>query len=473
LYTNPFLLLRKPFYNILLGDSSTTENEIQEDLPESSTQEKKENLHLNGNKQGILWLISMFTTANINIFMQFYSAFAYLYGVSKAALGFLTSIRNLIGGLFQGAIGRLSDKIGRKNILFIGFVISFLIPIPLIFYREQWFLIVTSVIQALSVSIILPSWNAVLGDVTQPSFRATFIGRITSVARIFSVTLTLGLAGIFAIIENKYNNVLTIFDRVFYIGSNTQFGIVWIMASFNALLCIVFIFFMKETHVVSEEKRKDIPKMWVSLKDKSFRKFLIVNSVYGITMSIIWPINPIVLADENLLNLGESFSKLGVLTSAFAVFIGLTTIIGGRICDKIGRKPTIIISIVILILFPVSMIPAVATNRWALLIISRMVGGVGTGLNFVAINAYTLDMAPRDLMGAYSGMREMFYGITTFIGSLISGFIIEALDVRFASWGYTNSIQAAIIAMCIGTTILRVMAATGYLFIDKVTVVSD
>ncbi|MBK5114520.1 MAG: MFS transporter [Candidatus Heimdallarchaeota archaeon] len=465
--------MRKPFYSILLGDSSTTENEIQEDLPESSTQEKKENLHLNGNKQGILWLISMFTTANINIFMQFYSAFAYLYGVSKVALGFLTSIRNLISGLFQGAIGRLSDKIGRKNILFIGFVISFLIPIPLIFYRAQWFLIVTSVIQALSVSIILPSWNAVLGDVTQPSSRATFIGRITSVARIFSVTLTLGLAGIFAIIENKYNNVLTIFDRVFYIGSNTQFGIVWIMASFNALLCIVFIFFMKETHVVSEEKRKDIPKMWVSLKDKSFRKFLIVNSVYGITMSIIWPINPIVLADENLLNLGESFSKLGVLTSAFAVFIGLTTIIGGRICDKIGRKPTIIISIVILILFPVSMIPAVATNRWALLIISRMVGGVGTGLNFVAINAYTLDMAPRDLMGAYSGMREMFYGITTFIGSLISGFIIEALDVRFASWGYTNSIQAAIIAMCIGTTILRLMAATGYLFIDKVTVASD
>ncbi|NHJ31479.1 MAG: MFS transporter, partial [Asgard group archaeon] len=148
-------------------------------------------------------------------------------------------------------------------------------------------------------------------------------------------------------------------------------------------------------------------------------------------------------------------------------------IIGGKICDKIGRKPSIIISIAILILFPVSMIPAVATNRWALLIISRMVGGVGTGLNLVAINAYTLDMAPGELMGAYSGMREMFYGITTFIGSLISGFIIEALDAKFTSLGYANSIQVAIIAMCIGTTILRVMAATGYLFIDKVKVATE
>lgn len=465
--------MSNPFNNTFFGDSQTTKEEKLEDIPETSSQEKKEKLHLNGNKRGILWLISMFATANISVFMQFYSAFAYIYGVSKAALGFLTSIRNLISGLFQGAFGRLSDKIGRKYILLFGFVISFLIPIPLIFYRAQWLLIVTSIIQALSVSIIIPSWNAVLGDVTQPSSRATFIGRITSVARLFSVVLTLGVAGVFAIIESKYNNYLTIFGKVYYIGSNTQFAIVWIIASFNALLCIILMFFLKETRVVSEEKRKEIPQMWVSLKDKSFRKFLIINSIYGITMSIIWPINPIILTDEKLLNLGDSFPKLAVLTSAFAVFIGLTTIIGGKISDRIGRKPSILISIAILIFFPVSMIPAVMTNNWTLLIISRLVGGVGTGLNLVAINAYTLDMAPDDLMGAYSGMREMFYGIATFIGSLASGFIIEGLDAKFTSLGYTNSIQAAIIAMCIGVTILRVFAATGYLFIDKVEVTND
>ncbi|NHK31769.1 MAG: MFS transporter [Asgard group archaeon] len=415
----------------------------------------------------------MFATANINIFMQFYSAFAYLYGVSKAALGFLTSIRNLISGLFQGSIGRLSDKIGRKNILLIGFIISFLIPLPLIFNRSQWLMILIAVIQALSVSIVIPTWNAVLGDVTKPSFRATFIGRITSIARLFSVSLTLALAAIFAIIENRYNNLLTIGGKIYYIGPNTQFNIVWIFAAFNALICIALLFFMKETHVVSLEKRNNIPKMWISLKDKSFRKFLIVNSIYGITMSIVWPINPIILADENLLNLGESFPKLAVLTSAFAVFIGLTTVIGGKISDKIGRKPSILISIAILVFFPVSMIPAVIANSWTLLILSRCVGGVGTGLNFVAINAYTLDMAPRELMGAYSGMREMFYGITTFIGSLISGFIIESLEIKFDSLGRANPIAAAIITMCIGATILRIIAATGYLFIDKVSTTKD
>ncbi|NHJ40099.1 MAG: MFS transporter [Asgard group archaeon] len=415
----------------------------------------------------------MFATATVNIFMQFYFAFAYLYGISKAALGFLTSIRNLLQGLFQGSIGRLSDKIGRKNILFFGFIISFLIPLPLLFNRSQWLMILIAVIQAFSVSIIIPTWNAVLGDVTRPSFRATFIGRITSVARLFSVSLTLALAGIFAFIENRYSNVITIGSKTFYIGPNTQFNIVWLFAAFNALLCIVFLIFMRETRFVAKEKRNEIPKMWVSLKDKSFKKFLLVNSVYGFTMAIIWPINPIILTDEKLLNLGENFPILAVLTSAFAVFIGLTTIIGGKISDKIGRKPSIIVSIAILILFPVSMIPAVVTNNWLWLVFSRFVGGVGTGLNFVAINAYTLDMAPRDLMGAYSGMREMFYGITTFIGSLISGFIIEGLEIKFTNLGKENPIQVAIITMCIGVTILRSIAATGYFFIDRVSTARD
>jgi MFS family permease len=440
-------------------------------MQETSTQKKDENnLHLNGNKKGILWGVSMFATTNINVFMQFFSPFAYLYGVSKAALGFLTSVRNLISGLFQGIIGRLSDKIGRKTILYIGFFISFIIPIPLLFNRSQWLMIIISIVQAFSVSVIIPSWNAVLGDVTEPRYRATFIGRITSVARLFSVALTLGLAGIFAIIEARYDNLITIGGRVFYIGPNTQFNIVWLFAAFNALLCIVFLVFMKETHIVPKEKRDTIPQMWISLKDRSFRKFLIINSIYGITMSVVWPINPIVVTDENLLNLGENFPILAVMTSTFAVFIGLTTIVGGKICDAIGRKRSIIISIAILVFFPVSMIPAVVTNNWPLLILSRFVGGVGTGLNLVAINAYTLDMAPPELMGAYSGMREMFYGITTFIGSLISGFIIEALESKFISLGRANPIAGAIITMCIGATILRIIAASGYLFIDKVPV---
>lgn len=362
------------------------------------------------------------------------------------------SVRNLLTGLFQGTIGRLSDRIGRKYILIAGFVVSILITIPLIFFENTILLIFVSIIQAFSVSIVLPTWNAVLGDVTEPRFRASFIGKITSIGRIISVAFTLLVAGFFFIATEVFEGI-KIGGYTYVIPWRVQYSVAFGISAFNSLLCIISLFFFKETRVVNSES-PEVPKMRIAFQDKNFVKFLIVNSVWGITMSLIWPINPIILIDILELN----FTKVAIMTSAFTVFTGLSQIIGGKISDKLGRKPLIIISILILVFFPVSMVPAIITNSWPLLIISRFVGGLGTGINLVAVNAYTLDVAPQDLMGGYSGLRETFYGIATFIGSFVSGFIIDALLVRY-------DIFVTALALSIGVTVLRAITSTGFFFI--------
>ncbi len=392
-----------------------------------------------------------------SLFSQFFSVYARKEGVAAKTLGFLTSITNLLTGLFQGTIGRLSDKLGRKSILIFGIILSIAIPIPLIFYHNTVLLIFVSLIQAFSVSVFIPTWNAVAGDVTKPSFRATFIGRIASIGRIVSVAITLSVAGIFALIETKFNNLIVIGSHTYTLTWEIQYGFSFAFSSFNALLCLISVLLLKETNVIIEKKNNNIPKMWVSLKDRTFVKFIIINSFFGITMSLIWPLNPIIMTDIMDLN----FSQVAVLTSSFTVFVGITTIFGGKICDVIGRKPLIIISTVILILFPVSIIPAIVTGQWLVLLLSRFVGGVGTGLSLVAMNAYTLDLAPNNFMGAYSGVREMFYGIATFIGSLSAGFIIDSL----INHNYPN--DTIVIALAIGVTILRLIAGSGFLFITE------
>ena len=366
------------------------------------------------------------------------------------------SIRNLLSGLFQGIAGRLSDIFGRKVVLLFGFILSLVIPIPLIFYHSVWFLIFVAVIQAFSVSVVIPSWNAVLGDVTEPSFRAAFIGRINSIGRIVSVAATLTIAGIFALIDTRYNNIITISGTAYEITWEFQYGFIFAFSAFNALLCIISLFFLKETHVVSDESKSTVPRLRVAFQDKDFVKFLIINSIFGITMSLIWPINPIILNDL----MGLDFAQVAVMTSSFAIFIAFTQIIAGKISDKMGRKPMIILSVFILVFFPISMVPAIITENWWVLLLSRFVGGVGTGINFVAINAYTLDLASKDTFGGYSGLRETFYGIATFIGSFAAGFIIDALEG-------TYGIKTTAISMSIGVTIVRIIAAIGFLFIAE------
>ncbi|MHA1739193.1 MAG: MFS transporter [Candidatus Heimdallarchaeota archaeon] len=410
---------------------------------------------------GVFWSISIFSSSAGNFIQQFFSAFARIVGVSATLLGFLMSIRNLLNGLFQGVIGRLSDRFGRKYILMFGFALGMLIPIPLIFWEATWLLIVVAVVQAFATSIFIPTWNAVLGDVTDKKSRAAFIGKITSIGRIVSVAVTLLVAGFFFLTTEIYDGISLGDGFIYVIPWRVQYSVAFGIAAFNSLLCIITLLFFKETRK-PVEKGTTIPKMRVALQDKNFRKFLLVNSIFGITMSLIWPLNPIIIVD--VLELTD-FASIAILTSAFTIFTGLSQIIGGKLSDKVGRKPLIIISTMILIFFPVSMIPAVITNNMWVLLLSRFVGGLGTGINMVAISAYSLDVAPPDLMGGYSGLRETFYGIATFIGSFAAGFIIDAMVPK---WGiFTTSI-----AMSIGVTVIRSFAAIGYFFMVDSTVKS-
>ncbi|MHA1245000.1 MAG: MFS transporter, partial [Candidatus Heimdallarchaeota archaeon] len=304
-------------------------------------------------------------------------------------------------------------------------------------------------------------WNAVLGDVTDKKSRAAFIGKITSIGRIVSVAVTLLVAGFFFLTTEIYDGISLGDGFIYVIPWRVQYSVAFGIAAFNSLLCIITLLFFKETRK-PVEKGTIIPKMRVALQDKNFRKFLLVNSIFGITMSLIWPLNPIIIVD--VLELTD-FASIAILTSAFTIFTGLSQIIGGKLSDKVGRKPLIIISTMILIFFPVSMIPAVITNNMWVLLLSRFVGGLGTGINMVAISAYSLDVAPPDLMGGYSGIRETFYGIATFIGSFAAGFIIDAMVPK---WGiFTTSI-----AMSIGVTVIRAFAAIGYFFMVDSTVKS-
>ena len=154
------------------------------------------------------------------------------------------------------------------------------------------------------------------------------------------------------------------------------------------------------------------------------------------------------------------FYQIAILSSVFILVMSLVQVISGKLGDKLGRKPLFVFGAFILVFYPVSMLPAIITGNWLWLLAANTWAGFGVGSFFVSLNALTLDLAPDSLMGAYSGIRELFFGVASFGGSLASGFIIDALNLSYGLY-YT------LFWMLIGISVLRFIASLGFLFVAE------
>ena len=427
---------------------------------QKETYEKETIDRLKGNKKGIFWLIAIFASANGNFFGNFFTAFANkVVEISQYAsqsgkiIGFITSIRNLLSSLFQGPIGYVSDRIGRKMVLIIGMIINFIIPIPLLFFESVPLLITVAIIQAIGVSVFIPAWNAVLGDVTEPENRATFIGKVSSVGGFIAMSFAILTAIIFYLADGPLKGKV-IFGWIVNIEWRVQYSISFGISAFSALLCFIVLLFYKETKLVGRTKK--LSEMIAALKEKKFLKFVIVYTIFGLAMSAVWPLNTIIQIEW----LDMDFFGIAIINMVFVVVMSIFQIIAGKLGDRLGRRPIIIIGSFILVLFPLLNLPSIFLGSWQWLILSHVMAGIGSGLFFVSINALTLDLAPEELMGSYVGSREMIFGIATFAGSLLAGFAIDLLKTNFG-------LEITSISLSIGFTIFRLITAIGFLFVAE------
>ncbi len=113
---------------------------------------------------------------------------------------------------------------------------------------------------------------------------------------------------------------------------------------------------------------------------------------------------------------------IGLVVAAFSFFQFLFNPVLGKISDRFGRRPVIIVSLCIT---GISYIIFSFANSFFLLLLSRMLAGLG-GSNIGVAQAYIADITPKDerskgmgLIGAAFGLGFVFGPI---IGGLLSGY---------------------------------------------------
>lgn len=138
-------------------------------------------------------------------------------------------------------------------------------------------------------------------------------------------------------------------------------------------------------------------------------------------IGLIMPVMPALLQEVQGGSLANAALWGGVMSTVFAVMQFLFGPVIGNLSDRFGRRPVLLISLVVMSLDYLVM--AVAGSIW-LLLIGRVVGGITAATHSTA-GAYMADIsAPRD-KAANFGLIGAAFGIGFVLGPLIGGLLGE------------------------------------------------
>ncbi|MHA2053068.1 MAG: MFS transporter [Candidatus Hodarchaeales archaeon] len=377
----------------------------------------------------------------ISTYSQIYAVFI---SATPIFLSIITSMRNFIQLAVQLPFGRLSDKYGRKPFLvsglFLAAVLSFIFPTitdPVVF-------LIVMIGYSLCYSVFAPSWIALLGDSSEVQNRGSYIGKITTISVMFTMTVFLITGWIVPFIAADFTQQYQI---IYSLG-----GIGFLIAGFFCLISL------KETNP-HENRFKSSPS---TLKDQfvriisplrenpNFRRFVIISAFMDFSMSTGWPIFGFIR--ERYATPSE-YSFLWATHMACQIF---SLYVGGKLIDKYGKKIGFngrkVMFLIPLVLF--------LARNWVELAIANFIGGIGYGLYFVTTTAYIIDSAPEDSKGKYVGVYQLVMGLATFVGSFSMGIVTELLIPTLGKWN-------AIYTMVIIVIFLRFFGGMAFYFVDE------
>jgi MFS family permease len=162
---------------------------------------------------------------------------------------------------------------------------------------------------------------------------------------------------------------------------------------------------------------------------------LILNIGFGVVM----PFLPLFAS-----LLGADAIAIGFIASSFMIGRIVTSFYGGQISDRIGRKPLILIG---LLVFGVSTMLMAFVPTWEWLVLLRIVQGAATGATWPVAEALLVDSVPPRLRGEAMGLFVSTFNAGLFLGPGIAGVLFIGIGGFFGE--YAGYVSAFILTGCL------------------------
>lgn len=347
----------------------------------------------------IVAIISIVNALGYGIIIPLIYPFSQKFGLTDFQNGMLFSLFSICSFIATPIIGRLSDKYGRKPLLFIsvcGTAISFLLQASAV---HAWVLFLARALDGITAG----NWSvisAVISDITEPKDRAKGYGIIGAS---FGFGFVFGPA-IAAFTSN--GNIRT----PFYIA-----GII------SAVAAIITLIFLEETNktkgILKKEKLFDLHKLIKSLQDPDIGRVLSISLIYSLAWSLFtFAFQPFALhiLKVNTKQIAETFTGIGI--------VGLIAqgYLMPRTAAKIGQKRAFQVALGIT---AICFLQLFFVKHFIYLMIVILVLAFANSYVSPLIQTFLSEKTDPAIQGEVQGLNSSYTSLGNIVGPIVGGFI--------------------------------------------------
>jgi MFS family permease len=352
--------------------------------------------------------------------------FAHALGTPDSLMGFVASASTIPGILASLPAASLSDRFGRRKVLFVSGIVFATAPFLYLLVNSWWQLALVRFYHGFATAMFVPVGNAFVAELF-PSNRAERIS-IFSSATVVGRTIAPFLGGYILFVTNNGFHELYL-----------AVGIAGIAAFVTGLLL------MKEksqtTEVSLSPRRAGLGLLegWASVAGN--RKTLVVSLVEASQYYAFGATEFFLVGYLREVAHFDSLSQGIILGSQLAI-IPLLKPLMGRLSDKTGRTIPIVTGSLIGA-FALGMIPF--TARFPLLLLISVLYGIGFSMVTASTPALVSELTDKALMGTGMGFLGTIMDLGQTLGPIITGIV---LGVGLGYLGSFASLTVILLVTC-------------------------
>ncbi|MBI4550799.1 MAG: MFS transporter [Candidatus Latescibacteria bacterium] len=339
--------------------------------------------------------------------------------VSKSAvLSFLISF-GIVKALANLFAGRLSDRLGRRRILIIGWLVGLPVPLVIILAPGWGWVVFANVLLGINQGLCWSTTVIMKIDLVGPKQRGLAMG-LNECAGYLAVSLAALMTGYLAATYGLR-------PVPFYPG-----------IAFAVLGLLYSVFFVRETRAHARHEAQTAPTPSHHASDLSFAHILLLTSwkdrtlfaasqaglVNNLNDGVMWGLLPLLLTDKGL-----PVEQIGLIAAVYPGVWGLSQLATGALSDRWGRKWMIAAGLWVQAIGIGLFVAGQSQTTW---MGGAVLLGLGTALVYPTLLASISDVAHPEWRASAIGVYRLWRDGGYAVGALTAGLLADAFGIPAA-----------------------------------------